>query len=143
MNRSTGMLVAVPFEVELRKAGKKMADTTQNMMGDSTEAERYLDTFRRSEYVEPEKALIAAILEDAIHQYHKNRHARDAAGKEQFREAEEWIMHKGNGWIFTFVNVCEFLGLDPEYLRRGLRGMEGSGSELEKRERRSASKRAA
>ena len=120
-----------------------MADTTQNMMSDSTEAERYLDTFRRSEYVEPEKALIAAILEDAIHQYHKNRHTRDAAGKEQFREAEEWIMHKGNGWIFTFVNVCEFLGLDPEYLRRGLREREGSGSKLEKRERRSASKRAA
>ena len=137
------MLVAVVFEYELRKAGKKMADTTQNMMGDSTEAERYLDTFRRSEYVEPEKALIAAILEDAIHQYHKYRHARDAAGKEQFREAEEWIMHKGDGWIFTFVNVCEFLGLDPEYLRHGLREIEGSTSALEKRDGRRPGKRAA
>ena len=42
-----------------------MADTT--LMGDNSEAQQYLDTFRRAEYLEPEKALIAAILEDAIH----------------------------------------------------------------------------
>jgi hypothetical protein len=95
-----------------------MADTT--LMGDSSEAQQYLDTFRRAEYLEPEKALIAAILEDAIHEYHKYRDTRDAAGKERFREAEEWIMHEGDEWIFSFDNVCEFLGLDPEYLRRGL-----------------------
>jgi hypothetical protein len=103
-----------------------MADTT--LMGDSSEAQQYLDTFRRAEYLEPEKALIAAILEDAIHEYHKYRDARDAAGKERFREAEEWITHEGNEWIFSFDNVCEFLGLDPEYLRRGLREMERHGS---------------
>jgi len=110
---------------ELRK-GKKMADTT--LMGDSSEAQQYLDTFRRAEYLEPEKALIAAILEDAIHEYHKYRDARDSAGKERFREAEEWITHEGNEWIFSFDNVCEFLGLDPEYLRRGLREMDRHGS---------------
>jgi len=110
---------------ELRK-GKKMADTT--LMGDSSEAQQYLDTFRRAEYLEPEKALIAAILEDAIHEYHKYRDARDAAGKERFREAEEWIMHEGDEWIFSFDNVCEFLGLDPEYLRRGLLEMDRHGS---------------
>jgi hypothetical protein len=116
-----------------------MADTTGTRMGDSSDAQQFLDTFRRSEYLEPETALIAAILEDAIHDYHKYRRARDAAGKERFREAEEWLMHEGNEWIFSFGNVCEFLGLDPEYVRRELRETEGSGSDLEK-QRRNASK---
>ena len=120
-----------------------MAETTEIRRGDSSEAQQFLDTFRRSEYLDPETALIAAILEDAIHDYRKYRYARDAAGKERFREAEEWIMHEGNAWIFSFDNVCEFLGLDPEYVRRGLCEMENIGSELGKPQRRNASKRAA
>lgn len=119
-----------------------MADTTETRIGDSSEAQQFLDTFRRSEYLEPETALIAAILEDAIHDYRKYRSARDPSGKERFREAEEWLMHQGNGWIFSFANVCEFLGLDPEYVRRGLRETERSGSDVEQH-RRNASKRAA
>jgi hypothetical protein len=47
--------------------------------------------------------------------------ARDREGKERFREAEEWIMNSANDWIFCFNNVCELLGLDPEYVRSGLR----------------------
>jgi len=120
-----------------------MADATESRIGDNSDAQQFLDTFRRSEYFEPETALIAAILEDAIHDYRKYRCARDAAGKERFREAEQWLMHDRNAWIFSFANVCEFLGLDPEYVRRGLRGMVGSRSELEKPHRRNAGKRAA
>jgi len=119
-----------------------MADATETRIGDNSDAQQCLDTFRRSEYFEPETALIAAILEDAIHDYRKYCCARDAAGKERFREAEEWLMREGNGWIFSFNNVCEFLGLHPEYVRRGLREAERSRSDLEKH-RRNARKRAA
>ena len=82
---------------------------------------QYFDTFRRSEYLEPEKALLLAILEDAIHLYRKFASARNRAGRQQFREAEEWLMGGGDGWVFAFEHVCELLGLDPEYVRRGLR----------------------
>ena len=82
---------------------------------------QYFDTFRRSEYLEPEKALLLAILEDAIHCYRKFASARNRAGRQQFREAEEWLMGGGDGWVFAFDHICEILGLDPEYVRRGLR----------------------
>ena len=82
---------------------------------------QYFDTFRRSEYLEPEKALLLAILEDAIHCYRKFASAHNRAGRQQFREAEEWLMGGGDGWVFAFEHVCELLGLDPEYVRRGLR----------------------
>jgi hypothetical protein len=37
-----------------------------------------------------------------------------------FPKAEQWIMHTGNDWIFSFDNVCELMDLAPQYLRRGL-----------------------
>lgn len=60
------------------------------------------------------------LLEDAIHNYRKYRSARDRVGKERFQDAEAWIMESETEWIFSFENVCELLGLDPAYLRRGL-----------------------
>jgi hypothetical protein len=82
--------------------------------------EQYLDTFRRKVHLEPEKKLLLAILEDAIACYQKYIFARDGKGKALFREAESWVGEKGNEAVFSFDSVCEMLGFDPEYLRRGL-----------------------
>ena len=38
-----------------------------------------------------------------------------------FREAEEWIMRDDPSWLCSFVNICHVLGLDPDYVRTGLR----------------------
>ena len=99
-----------------------MADSQLAMLGnDSGVEQRYLDTFRRSEPLEREKALLLAILEDAIHCYRKFAGSRSRAGRKQFREAEQWLMGGGDRWVFAFDSVCELLGLDQEYVRRGLR----------------------
>lgn len=89
---------------------------------DSTLYHQYLSTLRRSEHFEPEKALLRAILEDAIHCYRKYGTAQSRSGRDRFREAEAWIMRSRNNWIFSFVNVCQLLGLDPMYVRQRLRG---------------------
>jgi hypothetical protein len=100
----------------------------QSMTGDTSATEKYFETLRRSEHLEPEQDLLLAILQDAIDTYRKYGRARDPEGKKQFRESEEWIMGGRNDWIFSFNNVCELLGLDPDYVRRGLRHST-SGSE--------------
>jgi hypothetical protein len=82
--------------------------------------EQYLDTFRRKLHLEPEKKLMLAVLEDAIACYQKYVLARDGKGKSLFREAEEWVQDKGGEGIFAFNSICESLGLNPDYLRRGL-----------------------
>jgi hypothetical protein len=87
---------------------------------DSDASRRYFDTFRRSEHLEPEKVLLLALLEDAIHLFQKYRGARDHAGKEHFREVNDWFMNEGDHWLFSFENVCDLLALDPQYVRRGL-----------------------
>ena len=82
--------------------------------------EQYLDTFRRKLHLEPEKKLMLAILEDAIACFQKYVSARDGKGKILFQETEEWVLDQGADWLFSFASVCDTLGFDPDYLRRGL-----------------------
>ena len=110
---------------------------------DSSVRDQYFATFRRSEYLEPERALLLAILEDAIHCYRKDRAARDRAGRERFREAAQWIMEERDDWLFSFRNVCELLGLDPQFIRRGLKELSASPAEPGKPRRRAGAHRQA
>lgn len=58
------------------------------------------------------RALMFAVLEDAI-AYFQSTNAK------LVQEAEEWINSDDDG-IFSFNNVCETLGFNPERLRKGL-----------------------
>ncbi len=66
------------------------------------------------------KALMLAILEDAI---------RTFLGTEQraFEEAESWIFGRHQRSVFSFVVVCETLGLEPKAVRVALRRMNRNG----------------
>jgi hypothetical protein len=70
--------------------------------------------------LEPEKKLMLAILEDAVACFQKFLLARDSKGKAQFRDTEDWIFQGTDLGIFSFDIVCETLGLEPNYVRRGL-----------------------
>jgi hypothetical protein len=81
---------------------------------------QYFDTLRRKTLLEPEKRLMLAILEDAINCFQDNLFSQRGKNKRLFDETEEWISSPGGDWIFSFDNVCESLGFNPEYARRGL-----------------------
>ncbi len=81
---------------------------------------QYAELLRRKTYLEGEKKLIFAVLEDAVSCFQKYYAARDKKGRELFREAEAWIMNENDDQVFSSSNVCESLGINPEYLRRGL-----------------------
>ncbi|HSE86455.1 MAG TPA: hypothetical protein VLJ79_09560 [Candidatus Binatia bacterium] len=95
-------------------------------------SEQFAETFRQSERREPEKALLLAVLEDAVDCFLEYHAAEDRIGKGRFQEAEEWIMQRGDDWFFSFENVCELLGLNPEYLRRGLQQWRAKMTKQEK-----------
>ncbi|MGZ8522317.1 MAG: hypothetical protein ACXWX7_19470 [Candidatus Binatia bacterium] len=81
---------------------------------------QYFDTLRRKTRLEPEKRLMLALLEDAILNFQDNRFAHNSKHRRLFEEAEQWITTPGGDWMFSFDNVCEALGFNPEYVRRGL-----------------------
>jgi hypothetical protein len=82
---------------------------------------QYFDRIRRRSQHDGERRLMIAILEDAVAVYRKQAGARDARGRSLFHEAEEWIEDGEKSWLFSFENICDVLGIDADYLRRGLR----------------------
>ncbi len=82
--------------------------------------EEFLQELRRKRVREGEEGLMLAILEEAIACFRKYVQARDERGKALFRDAEEWILERESEWIFSFDNICETLGINASYLRRGL-----------------------
>ncbi|HEY2387140.1 MAG TPA: hypothetical protein VGK30_09275 [Candidatus Binatia bacterium] len=67
-----------------------------------------------------ERRLVVAVLEDALHCYLKYADAENPKQRQLFLEAEEWITGDNPTWFFSFSNVCDTLGLDPDYMREGL-----------------------
>jgi hypothetical protein len=80
----------------------------------------YFDSFRRKEPLEPEKRLLEAMLADAINTYRLYAFADSVEKKRLFAEAKRWLWSDDCRWPFSYRNVCEVLGLDPDYLRQGL-----------------------
>ena len=68
-----------------------------------------------------ETALMRAVLEDAIHCFQKQFVRKGRRVLRLAREAEEWLVADDPRWPFSFVNICAVLGLEPEYLRLGLK----------------------
>ena len=74
----------------------------------------------RSRPLSPERELMVAVLEGALADYQRCCSARDKKGMKQFASAKAWILESDSEWIFSFINCCEALGIEPGYLRRGL-----------------------
>ena len=70
-----------------------------------------------------ERRLMAALLSDGIEAYINQAISQLAGNIRRSRtksDACEWIELKDDTYVFSFDNVCECLGIDPEYLRLGL-----------------------
>ena len=77
--------------------------------------------FRSNQYRDPERRLMVAILEDAVSCLWADLRQCNPRQKKQYEEAKHWVTtDEESEWIFSFKNICEVLGMDPGYLRRGL-----------------------
>lgn len=73
-----------------------------------------------SRKLEGEKRLMIAILKDAVECLDKYRGAGSSSGRSYYQNAIEWIQDKSTDWLFSFTNICDYLGFDPDYLREVL-----------------------
>jgi hypothetical protein len=78
-----------------------------------------------SRQLDGEKRLMIAILKDAVECLNKYRGARSSLGNSQYQNALEWVEDEGTEWLFSFNNICDLLGFDPDYLRKVLIKKEG------------------
>jgi hypothetical protein len=71
-------------------------------------------------FVQSEGRLMLAILQDAVECYQRHALARNPRNRAEFEEAKQWIASSDSDWVFSFENICNVLGIDPDYVRCGL-----------------------
>lgn len=73
--------------------------------------------YDRKPLLYPERRLLFALLWDAVQSLQERPHGQWPIIK---KETEYWIMRPDDWGICSFINCCEALGLDPEFVRKGL-----------------------
>ena len=81
---------------------------------------QFFGTGGLSRKLEGEKRLMIAILKDAVECLDKYRASRSSSGRIHYLNALEWVQDEGTDWLFSFTNICDLLGFDPDYLRETL-----------------------
>jgi len=81
---------------------------------------QFFGRLRQKAQQDGEHRLMVAVLEDAVNCFQKQLNARDPKARQLYLDAEEWITSTDQSWFFSFVNVCQTLDLDPDYIRAGL-----------------------
>jgi len=76
--------------------------------------------YRRDSHISGEKALMLAVLEDGIRCFQEHLTNPRSNPRLLSRQAEEWIGAADWDWPFSFNNVCDTLGIDPDALRQKL-----------------------
>ena len=68
----------------------------------------------------PEKRLLLAVLEEAVGTYQRYFMATDRRSRTVFDDVEAWFASEDSVWLYSFVAICDAIGLDPTYVRSGL-----------------------
>jgi hypothetical protein len=68
----------------------------------------------------PHVALAKGVLTQAKKDLRRFRRAPDRVGHEMYRDAYNWVASNDFAWRYSFLNVCEALGLSPEAQRAEL-----------------------
>ena len=96
-------------------------DTGRLFEPDTILPTQFYAMFKNSQSREPERRLMVAILEDAVSCLLTDLQGSNLRQRKQYEEAKAWVTtDEESEWIFSFNNICEVLGMDPSYLRRGL-----------------------
>ncbi len=72
---------------------------------------------------QPERRLMLAVLEEAAAVLWKHATGRSRSSRRRLEEAISWCDSDDVTWPFSFVNVCQALDLDIEWVRSGLRDL--------------------
>jgi len=61
-----------------------------------------------------------AVLLDAVECFQKYSLLPGQYADRLFKDTEDWIFKDDHKWPFSFMNICEAVEMDPNYLRKGL-----------------------
>ena len=72
--------------------------------------------------ITPERALLVAVLWQAADDLRTHGNVRRAQSRVLYRNAFRWVASDDRSWPYSFLNVCDVLGLSAGSLRAELLG---------------------
>ncbi len=94
------------------------ADRVEQLFAPELFLPEQLDAPRADSLISGERALMLAILEDAIRCAQAPQKGRQRAA----RDAQNWMRSRDQRWPFSFVNICETLEIPADKLRQAVLG---------------------
>ena len=80
------------------------------------------DIWHKTRAITPERALALAVLWEAVLDLAKYRFATRRRQQRLYWDAYEWVTSDNRAWPFSFVNLCDTIGLTVEPVRKQLLG---------------------
>jgi hypothetical protein len=68
-----------------------------------------------------ERKLLLAVFRNAVDSLVRYRNDHTIRGTRLLRETHDWVWSADRQWLCSFENICAYLHLDAEYIRRGLK----------------------
>ena len=114
IEKGIAIMLVGPTEFAHRDIGKLFE-------ADTLLPEQFYSTMRKTHHTDPERRLMAAVLEDVVACLSVDPRRCTRRQRRAFHDAQRWINAPNDSdWAFSFSNICEALGIDPSYLRGGL-----------------------
>jgi hypothetical protein len=83
---------------------------------------QFHDIWHKTRYVSPERALVLALVWQAVIDLRKYRFASRRRQQRLYMEAYCWVVSDDRQWPYAFCNVAEMLDVAPGRLRASLLG---------------------
>jgi hypothetical protein len=87
----------------------------------SRERPTMLDASTHSLRLQGARRLLLAVLQEAIGTFQLNADTSDRRGRAAFTQVDAWFASEETESVFSFVSICDALGLEATYVRAGLR----------------------
>ena len=85
---------------------------------------------RSQNVLDGERALMFAVLVDALGTYVRTRNAKGHRKRAEFNEVDGWIRSHSTASPFSFENVCDSLALNPGAIRFSLQSAHFNESQM-------------
>jgi len=76
-----------------------------------------------------EVAIRWAVLLNALNSFRETSRSINGVTLVRHYQDKKWFYGEDRSWPFSFLNICEALGLDPAFVRKGLRRSADGGTQ--------------
>lgn len=104
-----------------RQTGVRQTSVTTHIAPDILLPEQFYDALRNVHQGPWLITLMRAMLDDAIQCFCQGVGSSQRNAQRLASEAEAWLFTNDAQWPLSFLNVCNLLQLEPQYIQSGLR----------------------